>query len=509
MSPQLILRGRWLHAAIWIEGLVAVTMFGYCAASAGGVLNMSSFQSQFEAIDVANAPESEKQHTSTIQGTVVAVYTLFGIVGALVGGTFLGDLLGRRKSIFLAATLQLLGAILMGTSYSLAQLIIGRVFTGLGVGAIVAAVPVWQSELSEAENRGWQIASISISSGIGLMAAQWLAFAMSFVDGSIAWRLTLSGSGLISIFVMATIFVLPESPRWLKLKGRGDEARQILEMLLEEPEDVDKSIADIEQALRISASQAGLKDLFSMGPQRNLHRMLLACGVQVMLQFTGVNALIFYTQTIYETNLGFSPVKAGILSATSPVFMVLGGLATAGAVDKYGRRALMMFSAAGMAVCFAFVIGLIALGTPTALIASVAFLYIYYLVYTIGFIGIPFMYASEIAPVQLRAAICGVSVAVSWICSYIVVQITPLGIAAMKSNFFIVWLILNASFVPIVYYFYPETAGRSLEEIDAIFEQSKSCLDSVRIAKTMPLMRSSTPDPEMAVHVTKHVVEKV
>jgi MFS family permease len=213
MAPYFGLKGRKLHAAIWTESLVAVSMFGYCSASAGGVLNMPAFRQQFPSIDVEDAPASEQHHVSTIQGTVVATYTLCGVFGAL-GCTFLGDLYGRRMTIFIASALQLCGAILMATSYSLGQFVVGRVFIGLGVGGITATVPPWQSELSRAESRGSHVSSFGIYCGTGLSLALWIAFGLSFASGEVTWRIPIGGSGVLSIIVMAFIFTLPESPRW-------------------------------------------------------------------------------------------------------------------------------------------------------------------------------------------------------------------------------------------------------------------------------------------------------
>lgn len=143
----------------------------------------------------------------------MALYTLFGVFGALAC-TFLGDILGRRMTIFVAAGFQLIGAILMATSYSLGQFIVARIFIGLGVGGITATVPVWQSELSRAESRGSHVASFGIYCGTGLSLALWISFGLSFASGPVTWRVPISGSGILSIIAMCFVFTLPESPRW-------------------------------------------------------------------------------------------------------------------------------------------------------------------------------------------------------------------------------------------------------------------------------------------------------
>lgn len=219
----------------------------------------------------------------------------------------------------------------MGSSYSLGQFIVGRIFIGLGTGGITATVPIWQSELSRAESRGGHVSSFGIYCGAGLSLTLWIAFGFSFAipSGSVTWRFPIAGGlAVLNIIVMAFIFLLPESPRWLKLKDRHDEAKRILTILSPgEPEVVDKQIEDIETAIRISTQHASLKSMFSMGSQRifrvylkaykhqmysltyQTDRVILASSVQIMLQLTGVNAIAYYTPTIYEDSLGFPAVE--------------------------------------------------------------------------------------------------------------------------------------------------------------------------------------------------------
>ncbi|KAF2483998.1 MFS1 putative major facilitator superfamily transporter [Neohortaea acidophila] len=486
MAPYFGLTGRKLHAAVWIISWVAVSMFGYNGAAAGGVLNSPAFQKQFPSIDVETAPPGQAQHRSTIQGTVVATFTLLGTVGAL-GCIWVGDILGRRKTLFLACSINLIGAILIGTAYSLAQFVVARVFLGIGVGGIISTIPAWQSELSRAESRGSHVSSFGIYCGTGLSLALWLAYGLSFTTGEVTWRLPVAGGGVLAVIVMTFIFFLPESPRWLKLKDRHEEARRVLEALHPgDPDTINKEIEDIELALKLSVKQASLKYMFTMGPQRVFHRVMLACIVQIMLQFTGVNAIAYYTPTIYANNLHFPAVEAGALAAASQAMIILGGIICSFTVDRFGRRLLMLVSAAGMSICLAIVTGLTSNGSPAASKAAVVFLYLYYIVYTLGFIGIPFLYASEIAPVQLRAPICGLSTGISWVFNFLVVEITPVGFTTIGYRYFIIYAVFCASFVPIVYFFYPETAGRSLEEIDAIFVEATSIWDVVSVAKKMP-----------------------
>lgn len=156
-------------------------------------------------------------------------------------------------------------------------------------------------------------------------------------------------------------------------------------------------------------------------------------------------------------------------------------------VDRFGRRALMLISAASMSLCQAALTGLVSQSdNEAALKAAVFFMFLYYFVYVLGFLGVPFLYASEIAPVHLRAAVCGVSTAVSWIFNFLVAEVTPVAFTDIGYRYFIVYCAINAACVPVIYFFYPETAGRELEEIDEIFKRSNSIWDPVKVAKSLP-----------------------
>ncbi|KIY03450.1 uncharacterized protein Z520_00141 [Fonsecaea multimorphosa CBS 102226] len=482
------LRGRWLNAAIWALAMFAVMIFGYNQAVAGGVLTTASFNRAFPKMDVIDTTGAQKHYNSTIQGTVIALYTLTGTFGALAC-TFLGDVLGRRGTIFLATAVQMVGAILMATSFSFAQFIVSRIVVGLGTGGIIATVSVWQSELSKAESRGEHVSAFGIFCGLGLALALWIDFGFSYYSGSVSWRFPFAFEVVLSVIVLTFIFTLPESPRWLIKMNRVEEAREIIGLLWNvdaHDETVQKEIRDIQAALEL-AGTVSLKALFKMGPQRTFHRVVLAASVQIFLQMTGVNAITYYASSIYESDLHFDATVSRILAAASQFAIILGSCLCSWTVDRFGRRKLMLFSSSSMAVCMACLTGLVSNPNDSgALKAAVFFLYLYYVVYTVGFLGIPFLYASEIAPVHLRAAVCGISTAVSWLFNFLVAEVTPVAFTDIGYRYFIVYAALNALFVPIIFLFFPETAGRSLEELDEIFAASKSIWDPVRVARKLP-----------------------
>ena len=501
------LRGSRLAAAIWALAMFAIMSFSYNQAVVGGVLTNPLFNQQFPEMDVISTTGAKQKHNSTIQGrherrqndegtvtltwsagTVVALYTLCGVFGALAC-TFYGDVLGRRKTIFLASGVQIVGEILMGTSFSLAQFVVARIVVGLGTGAILATISVWQSELAKAESRGQHVSAFGIFGGSGLVLALWLDFGASYSTSSFSWRFPLIAGALLSLVVMAFIFTLPESPRWLLKVGRVDEARHIIRLRYDadqHEDEVTDEIRDILASFELLGT-GSLRAMFRMGPGRTFHRLCLAMSTQVVLQMAGVNVVAAYAGVIFEVYLRFTPTIAKILAASSQFAIILGSLVCSYTVDRFGRRKLMFTSAIGTTVCMACLTGLVSHpDSRAALNAAVFFVFAYYFVYCIGFLGIPFLYASEVAPAHLRGPICGISTATSWLFNFLVVEVTPIAITRIGWRYFIVYTVLNFSWLPLIFFFFPETNGRSLEEIDEIFTSSHSILDPVRVAKKLP-----------------------
>lgn len=431
--------------------------------------------------------------TSDEIGTVIALYTVGGIFGSL-SCIWLGDFLGRRRVIFYQTGVAIIGVILMATSFEMAQFIVARLVLGFGTGGYLATVPVWQSELSKPEKRGAHVVADGIYVGLGTSLALWIDFGFYFVkDSSVSWRFPLAFQIVLSLIVMASIFFLPESPRWLMKQDREQEARQVLAALLDEDphsDAVNKDVSDIMNALSV-CGKASWGDMLSMGPQRLFHRTVLAATGQMFQQMCGVNLITFYATTIFQDFLGMDPVQARILSACMTLTQPFGGLLASFTIERLGRRPLMLWSAGVMGACMAILAGTISVpNNPHAMVAATVFLFVFQFTFTVGYAGLTYLYAAEIAPLQLRAAISAVATAAVWTFNFLLAEVTPVGFNTIGYRYYIIFAIFNACIVPTIYFFYPETKGRTLEEIDEIFVQSKSIFDPPRIARTLPRMQN-------------------
>ena len=412
---------------------------------AGGLLSLPSWIETFPQINTATTTGAEKTHHSRVQGTVVALYTLgcfFGCVSCI----WLGDRLGRKRTIMFAAFLNIIGAIIQSTSFSLAQLIVGRLVSGFGFGHLTATAPNWQAECSGAAHRGAAVMLEGLFISTGLAIGGWVNLGMSFHHGSVTWRFPLALSILWSLFILANTPFMPESPRWLIKMGRTAEARTVLADLndtAEDSEEINQSVSEIELSLEL-AGQVRFRDIFTNGPLRLLQRTCLACAAQMFQQMSGINALAFYQTTIFTDDLGLATFTARIVAASCFTWQTICSPIGVLTVDRFGRRKLMLFSAAGMGMCMTIIAATSSQKSNDAAVgAAAAFIFLFSLFFPTGFLGLTFLYAAEISPLAYRAPITAMSTATAWLFNFVVAEITPVGLASLGYRYFIIFAAIN------------------------------------------------------------------
>lgn len=263
---------------------VQQTLFGYDQGVFGGVIVTPDFLNTLGINGDAST-----------QGTVTAIYDIGCFFGA-IAAYFMGDLLGRKKSVLLGTTIMSIGAILQITCYSVAQCIVGRVVAGIGNGINTATAPPWQAETSKASWRGKLIVIELILNIGGFCLSNWVTYGFSKVDnGALQWRLPLALQFIFIVILYATVPWLPESPRWLVAKGRYDEAEQILADCegteIEDPY-VQTELGEIKFAAAYEKEHAvRIRDLVRGRVGENdpctLRRLLLGMGAQAMQQLSG------------------------------------------------------------------------------------------------------------------------------------------------------------------------------------------------------------------------------
>lgn len=301
--------GTPLSILIAVTAGVGFVLFGYDQGVMGSLLTLPSFLQEF--------PEMNGTTHSTLQGATIGIYEIGCFVGA-VSCMIWGNTLGRRKMIWIGSIFMAVGAIIQAAGVHFSMLWIGRIIAGIGNGQHTATIPVWQSECAPPHRRGMLIMIEGSLITLGIMLSYWIDFALFWQDGSrgtherqpdyikatgmdsVAWRFPIAFQLLLVLPTFVTIW-LPESPRWLLLRGREAEARHALSALYRLPKNsqyVDMQVEEINEALAIT-KKARLRDLLKQGPGRNFQRASLAFVVQMFQQITGINLMYVDPLTQY------------------------------------------------------------------------------------------------------------------------------------------------------------------------------------------------------------------
>ncbi|RDW91866.1 putative sugar transporter-1 [Coleophoma crateriformis] len=478
MAPYFGMTGGWLTFWVTVACATDMTLFGYDQGVFGGVIVTPDF---LDTLGLNN--------NTGMVGTVTAVYDLGCFAGAILA-VVIGDALGRKKSILLGTAIMTVGAFMQIFAFTVPVMMAGRIIAGLGNGINTSTAPVWQSETSKASWRGKLVVIEMILNIAGFSLSNWMTYGFSYVSGPISWRFPLAFQLIFIIILFATVPWLPESPRWLAAKDRIPEARQILadvEGLPVSDQRIENDMKDICYAVQYERDHGvSWGDLLRgrTGDQAGtstIRRLVLGMGTQIMQQLSGVNVTSYYLPTVLISSVGLTNSLARLLAACNSVSYLFFSLIAIPNVEKWGRRNLMMYAAAGQAFCYLFITVLIRYSElpgyayqKEVASASVAFFFLYYVFFGIGWQGVPWLYPTEINSLSMRTKGAALGTASNWIFNFMVVEITPIGIESLQWRFYIIWTVFNAMFVPIVYLFYPETSDRTLEDIDRLFRENGS-----------------------------------
>ncbi|KAI8311194.1 Sugar transporter STL1 [Colletotrichum sp. SAR11_59] len=358
-----------------------------------------------------------------MQGNITSLYNIGCVVGSILS-YFIGEKLGRRSMLMSGATIMIIGSILLGASENLAALLAGRIITGIGNGMNSSTAPVYLSECAPANIRGALLTLQGTVTILGVVIAYWTDYGTSFYESSFQWRFPLAFQAFFAVFIILQIVGLPETPRWLVARDRYEEGRDVIAAILDKPledEAVGRVLLDIQSGLEEEKRDGPFrfKELFSWGSQQNLRRLILTISVQLGQQFSGSNMINYYLPVIFTDTMGMNRELALILGGCAQITYLVGSAIPVFLMDRFGRRVLLM-------------------GSNGAASGAVAFIFLFQLFYGVGWL--PYLKRTD-----------GNSQAnIEW-------------------RTFIIFAVLNVLFIPMVYFFYPETKGLELEDIPLLF----------------------------------------
>jgi SP family arabinose:H+ symporter-like MFS transporter len=406
------------------------------------------------------------QLTPFQEGIAGASAILGCIPGAMFAG-FLSDRYGRRKVLFVCAILYALSGVLSAVPRTFTEFLLARFISGLGIGASSMICPVYVAELAPPAWRGrfGSLFQFGIVSGIFLtlfINAKIQTFGDADWKVAKGWRWMLGAEVLPALLLLVLLFFVKESPRWLVQAGREDEARDILEKI-QGSREAEAEIAATKGVLK--QSEAGFFELLFSPRFRKV--LLIAVLLMAFSQFSGINAIMYYSTKIFTTaGVGVNnSFKASVVVGLVNLVFTLVAVAL---VDKAGRRILLLIGL----VCQVIALGAVGwmfkanTGGIPLLVAILAFIG----AFAVALGPIPWILCSEIFPTRVRGRAMSVATFTIWTSCYIVAQTFPmLNDSPAVGPACTFWIYAACSLVALVFVFFmvPETKGRSLEEIEA------------------------------------------
>jgi SP family galactose:H+ symporter-like MFS transporter len=384
--------------------------------------------------------------------------------GAAVGAALAGWLsvsLGRRRSLILGAVLFVAGSLLCGAAWSPQSLIVARVLLGLAIGISAFTAPLYLAEVAPENTRGAMISLYQLMITIGILVAFLSDTAFSYSGN---WRWMLGVIAIPGAFFLLSLFLLPESPRWLIMRNRRDEALVVLRRLRSSAQVVEREAADIEEQLR--TPQHGWRLFLENG---NFRRSVgLGVMLQLVQQFTGMNVVMYYAPRIFE-GMGYDTASQMWFTAAVGLTNVLATFIAIGLVDRWGRKPILYVGFSVMAIGLGAVGSMMHLGIAShgEQMFSVAMLLLFIVGFAMSAGPLIWVLCSEIQPLKGRDFGIGCSTVTNWVANMIVgatflTLLNGIGNAAT----FGLYAALNVTFLVFTWFFVPETKGVTLEQVE-------------------------------------------
>ncbi|KAF2491009.1 MFS transporter [Lophium mytilinum] len=449
-------------------GLGSMT-YGYTASIIGTTLGQPSFIEYFEL--------DTKENGTDLISTTNGLFQTGGVIGTLLL-PLISDKYGRKWGIAVSAILAVVSGAFLAGSTNIAEFIVFRFVAGAAAFMSLAAVPIWMNEVAPVKMRAGLVDIHAVLLIFGYTAQGWVGFGFYFwkQGGINTWRPPLALQCAWPLLLLCGLYWIPESPRWLMIMDREEEARDILYRLHADPSDPDNEFArseyyQIKKQIAIDRTLgSSWKVMFTKPSYRK--RAFLAMGLTFFIQCSGVLVINNYGPTLYK-NLGFSPVKQLLYPAGWLTFALGLNIVAIFVVDRFPRNKYIGVGILGcmatLVVEAALVANFVPSNNKSALQAAVAMFFVFQVPYSLALDGTQFSYLGEIFPTHLRAKGVSLGVAMISLTNIVWLQAAPTAFITIGWKFYLVFIIPGTIGGCIIFFFFPDTKGLPLEEVAALF----------------------------------------
>eukprot|EP00123_Amoebidium_parasiticum_P012866 comp21623_c0_seq1/m.30338 comp21623_c0_seq1/g.30338 ORF comp21623_c0_seq1/g.30338 comp21623_c0_seq1/m.30338 type:complete len:513 (-) comp21623_c0_seq1:360-1898(-) len=395
---------------------------------------------------------------------IVSIFAVGGVITGLAGGAIVGKF-GPKKTILANNILFYISALLQAFATGPGMMMAGRVFCGLAAGILCSAVPMWVAESTPDHVRGAFGVFHQLFVTIGILVATILGMKSVFGNAS-SWPMLYGFAIVPSTINLIGFFFMPDSPRYLFAIGDVSGSEQALRRLRGPGYNVDPEIDQFHTDKKKEEEEGALSMVQALGAiftRQYIKQTIIAIGLQICQQMSGINAIMFYSGSIF-ISAGFSNVElAAILVNT---VNVAASVAAVPLIERAGRRGLSLFGFGGMAIAHClFGIGMVS-GWQ---IPTIIFMLLGVVCFAVGPGPIPWMITAEIFPAVVRNGAVGVAVFTNWLFTFAVGMFFPPLQEALQAYTFFFFCAWTVAITIFVFFFVPETKGKSMQEVQALF----------------------------------------
>ncbi|KAH8904180.1 general substrate transporter [Coniochaeta sp. PMI_546] len=426
-----------------------------------------------------------------VQGGITAAMPGGSWLGALVSG-ILSDRFGRKTSIQIGSIIWIIGSIIVCASVNIPMLAVGRIINGFSVGICSAQVPVYISELAPPSKRGRLVGFQQWAITWGILIMFFICYGSSFLKGSAAFRLPWGLQMIPAALLFLGLLFLPESPRWLAKKDRWEESKDVLTLVHGKGDPnspwVNREMEEIRDMVEFERRNADVTYLELIKPNM-INRTMIGVFTQIWSQLTGMNVMMYYITYVFTmAGLGSDVLLPSGIQFIINVLMTVPALLW---MDAWGRRPTLLVGAFFMCLWLCINAGLFAVysrppypgeftsasesmsisGAPAKAIIASTYLFVASFAPTWG--PVSWTYPPELFPLRQRGKAVALCTSANWAFNFALAYFVPPAFVNITWKTYVVFAVFCFAMFWHVFFMFPETANKPLEEVEEIFDGTK------------------------------------
>ncbi|KAH8671339.1 high affinity glucose transporter [Xylariales sp. PMI_506] len=466
-------------------------LFGFDISSMSAIISTQPYLCQFNPRGIDPITKLCLGVDDTTQGGITAAMPGGSWLGSLISGV-ITDRLGRKTSIQIGSIIWIVGSILCCAAQDIPMLIVGRIVNGICVGICSAQVPVYISELAPPSKRGRLVGMQQWAITWGILIMFFICYGCSYLNGTAAFRLPWGLQMVPALLLLLGLTFMPESPRWLAKKDRWEEAKDVLNLVHGHGDPnspwVAKELNEIREVVEFERRNADVTYLELVKPKM-INRTLIGCFTQIWSQLTGMNVMMYYITYVF-TMAGLG----GNVLLPSSIQFIINVLLTVPALiwmDSWGRRPTLLVGAFLMCLFMCINAGLfavysrppvpsdnftassesMAISGPAAK-AVIASTYLFVASYAPTWGPVSWTYPPELYPLRVRGKAVALATSANWAFNFALAWFVPVAFTNITWKTYVLFAVFLFAMFFHVFFFFPETANKPLEEVESIFDDT-------------------------------------